>query len=101
MGQFLPRWSNEHVPHEQSMVGSSTDDAYADAVTLIPPSVAINNVDAISSIEIVDSTFSVDFPHLEECRVSTEVQIHVIKEAEESVGWKPRHKNGHAGPIPA
>lgn len=82
------------------MVSSGTDNAYANAVAFIPSGIAINNVDAVSSIEIVDSTFPVDFPYLGECRISTEVQ-----RAKENPGGEPRHENGscrsHSGKKPS
>ena len=46
------------------MVGASADDADADAVSLIPAGIAIDDVDAVSGVEVVDSTFSVDSPDL-------------------------------------
>ena len=46
------------------MVGSSTDNADADAIPFVPAGVAINDVDAVSSVEVVDGAFSVDFPDL-------------------------------------
>lgn len=46
------------------MVSSSADDAHADPISLIPASVAINNIDSVSSVQVVDSTLSVDPPYL-------------------------------------
>lgn len=83
------------------MVSAGTDDAYTDAIALIPSSIAINNVDAISSIEIVHSTLPIDFPYLKGDGISTVVQRHVIRSVEKIAGWEPRYENGHAGPIPS
>ena len=46
------------------MVGSSTDDSNVDSVSLVPASISVDNINAISCIEIIDSSFSVDFPDL-------------------------------------
>lgn len=46
------------------MVGSSADNANTDPISFIPASVAINNIDSVSSIQIIDGTLSVDPPYL-------------------------------------
>lgn len=46
------------------MVGSSTDDSNVDSVSLVPASISVDDINAISCIEIIDSSFSVDFPDL-------------------------------------
>jgi hypothetical protein len=46
------------------MVGTGADNADADAVLLIPAGVAIDNVDAVAGVEIVDGTLTVDLPDL-------------------------------------
>ncbi len=46
------------------MVSSSADNANTDSISFIPASVAINNIDSVSSIQIVDCTLSVDPPYL-------------------------------------
>ena len=46
------------------MVGSGTDDSNIDTISLIPSSKAIDNVDSVSGVQIVDSAFPVDFPDL-------------------------------------
>jgi hypothetical protein len=46
------------------MVGTSADDTDVDAVALVPAGKAINDVDTIPSVEIVDCTLSVDSPDL-------------------------------------
>jgi hypothetical protein len=46
------------------MVGTSTDDTDADAVTLVPAGETIDNIDTVASVEVVDSTLTVDTPDL-------------------------------------
>jgi hypothetical protein len=46
------------------VVCSSTDNANVDSVTLVPSSKAIDDINAVSCVQIVDSSFSVDFPDL-------------------------------------
>lgn len=65
MHQFLRLGPDEHVPHEQGMVGTSADNADSDPITLVPTSKAINDVDSVSSIQIIDGTFAVDPPNLQ------------------------------------
>lgn len=62
--QLFPRWPDEHVAHEEGMIRSSADNSYTDPVPLIPASVAIDDIDSIAGIQIVDSSLSVDPPHL-------------------------------------
>jgi hypothetical protein len=46
------------------MVGTSADDTDVDAVALVPAGKAIDNVDTIAGVEIVDCALSVDAPDL-------------------------------------
>lgn len=46
------------------MVGTGTDDPDVDAVPLIPASKAIDHIDAIARVEVVDGTLAVDSPDL-------------------------------------
>lgn len=46
------------------MVCSSADNSNIDSVTLIPPCKAINDINAVSRIQVVNSSFSVDLPNL-------------------------------------
>ena len=62
--QLFSRRSDEHVTHKQCVVGSSTDDSNVDSVSLVPASISVDDINAISCIEIIDSSFSVDFPDL-------------------------------------
>lgn len=50
------------------MVGSCTDNANIYPVSFIPTRKAVNNINSISGVEIVDSAFSVDQPDLSENR---------------------------------
>ena len=62
--QLFPRWPDEHVAHEECMICSSTNNPHTDAVPLIPASIAINNIDSVACIQVVNSPFSVDPPYL-------------------------------------
>ena len=53
------------------MVGTSTNDPDVDAISLIPPCKAIHHIDAVTCVQVVDSTFSINFPDL---RRETEVR---------------------------
>ena len=46
------------------MVCSGADDSNIDAISLIPSSKAIDNIDSVSGVQIVDSAFPVDLPDL-------------------------------------
>jgi hypothetical protein len=46
------------------VVGARADDAHLDAVLLVPAGIAVDDVDAIPGVEVVDSTFAVDPPDL-------------------------------------
>ena len=65
MLQFLSRGTNEHVPHEQRMVSSGTDDSNIDPVSFIPACKTIDDIDAIAGVQVVDGSFSVDLPDLQ------------------------------------
>lgn len=62
--ELLARGPDEHVAHEEGMVGTGADDSDADSVALVPAGIAVNDIDAVSGVEVVDSTFSVDSPDL-------------------------------------
>lgn len=57
--------TDQHVAHEESMVSASADDTHAYPVALIPSRKAINNIDAVPGVEVVDSTLTVDAPDLQ------------------------------------
>ena len=46
------------------MVGSRADDADSDPVAFVPAGEAINDIDSVPCIEIVDSALAIDFPDL-------------------------------------
>lgn len=108
--ELLTRRADEHVPHEQSMVGASADDTDADSVLLVPASIAVNDVDAVAGVEVVDSTLSVDLPDLKSIIVSTcklvsliifsssllqdlsraqNRQLHASQSASQQLCWRP------------
>lgn len=62
--KLVARGTDKHVLHEKGMVGACANDAHLDAVVFIPASVAINDVDAVSGVEVVDGAFAVDLPDL-------------------------------------
>lgn len=62
--ELLARGSDKHVSHEEGMIGAGADDTDADAVLLVPAGEAIDDVDAVSGVEIIDSTLTVDLPDL-------------------------------------
>ena len=65
MLQLFFRGSNEHIAHEQGVICTSTDDSDIDSIPFVPSGKAIDDIYSISGIQIINSTFSVDFPHLE------------------------------------
>ena len=67
MFQLFSRRPNEHVPHEKSMICTSADDSDIDAILLVPSGEAVYHIDAISSVQIIDSPFAIDFPDLGLC----------------------------------
>lgn len=46
------------------MVGASADDTNADTVLLVPAGITVDDVDAVTGVEVVDSTLTVDLPDL-------------------------------------
>lgn len=68
--ELLAARPDEHVAHEESMVGASADNANVDAVALVPAGETIDNVDAVTGVEVVDSALAVDTPDLFEMIVS-------------------------------
>lgn len=65
MFEFLDGRTDKHVAHEQSMVSTGTDDSDSNSVAFIPSCKAIDDVDAVSCVQVVNGTFSVDSPHLQ------------------------------------
>ena len=62
--ELLLGGTDKHVAHEESMVGTSADDADAYPVALVPAGESIDDVDAVAGVEVVDSTLTVDTPDL-------------------------------------
>ena len=56
--------ADQHVAHEEGVVGAGADDAHADAVFGVPAGEAIDYVDAITCVQVVDGAFSVYAPYL-------------------------------------
>ena len=71
------------------MVCSGADDSNIDTISLIPSSKAINNIDSVSGVQIVDSAFPVDLPDLwRQTSASSEETKHV------TAGWAQISDNG-------
>lgn len=62
--ELLAAGANQHVAHEESVVGASADNANADLVAFVPAGVTIDNIDAVTGVQVVDSTLTVDTPDL-------------------------------------
>jgi hypothetical protein len=62
--QLLARRADQHIAHEESMVGARADDTDVDTVSLIPAGITIDDIDAVTGVEVVNSTFTVDTPDL-------------------------------------
>ncbi len=56
--------SNEHISHEKSVVCASTDNSDSDSVLFVPSCEPIDNVDSVSGVQVINSTFAVDSPDL-------------------------------------
>ena len=65
MLELLVRWANEHIAHEESMIGAGADDSNVDPVSFIPAGEAIDDIYSVPGIQIVNGALSVDFPHLQ------------------------------------
>jgi hypothetical protein len=77
------------------MVGTGADDADAYPVALVPAGEAINDVDAVPGVEVVDSTLTVDTPDLDE-RLARDQDAHVMVCRMDR--WKlSRHAGADAG----
>lgn len=58
--QFLFGGSNEHVSHEESVIGSCAHNAHFDAVSWVPAGVAVKNVQTVAGVEVVNGTFPIN-----------------------------------------
>ena len=47
------------------MVSAGTNDSDIDSVLRIPPSKAIDDIDAVACVQVVDSSFTIDLPDLQ------------------------------------
>lgn len=46
------------------MVGSGADDPYPNTISLVPTSIAIDHIDSVAGVQVVDGTLPIDFPDL-------------------------------------
>lgn len=60
--ELLPAWADKHVPHEESVVSAGADDPDVDSVASVPAGIAVDDVDAVTGVEVVDGTFTVNDP---------------------------------------
>ena len=67
--QLLGFRADEHVAHEEGVVGARADDAHVDPVVLVPAGVPVDHVDPVARVEVVDGALAVDLPDLA-CRQS-------------------------------
>jgi hypothetical protein len=63
--QVLSRRADQHITHEEGMVGASTHDTDAYPVTLVPAGKSIDDIDAVPGVEVVNGALAVDAPDLE------------------------------------
>ena len=54
----------KHVSHEESMVGTSANNADINPIAFIPTSETIHDIDTITSVQVIYGTFSVYPPNL-------------------------------------
>lgn len=50
------------LSHEKRMVSTSTDYTHLDTIFRVPASISINDIDPLSSVEVIDSSFSINEP---------------------------------------
>jgi hypothetical protein len=63
VGQLLGSRADQHVAHEQRVVGTLADDAHLDAVVLVPAGEAVDHVELVAGAEVVDSAATRDVEH--------------------------------------
>jgi hypothetical protein len=64
MLKIFPIRSDEHITHEESMIGTGADNADLYSVLLVPSCETVDDVDAVSCVQVVNSSLSVDSPDL-------------------------------------
>lgn len=52
------------------MIGTGADNTDVDPVSFVPSCIPVDDIDSVSCIEVIDGSFSVDFPDLEKAHVS-------------------------------
>ena len=52
--QFLLRRPDEHRVHEQRVIGTRADDAHLDAILRVPAGEAVEAVEPLAGVEVVD-----------------------------------------------
>jgi hypothetical protein len=62
--KIFPFRADKHVAHEKSVVGTSADNSDLDPVFLVPSCKTVDDVNSVSCVEIINSTFTVDSPNL-------------------------------------
>jgi hypothetical protein len=77
--------ADEHVAHEEGVVGSGANHPNLDAVLLVPSRKPVDHVDSVSGVEIINSTLTIDSPDLAQQIVSIamvsnspEKEVHVL-----------------------
>jgi hypothetical protein len=63
--QLFSRWPDQHVAHEEGMIGASAHHTDAYPVALVPAGVSVDDIDAVPGVEVVNGTFAVDPPDLD------------------------------------
>ena len=62
--ELFSRWPDKHVAHKEGMVCAGAHDADMDSVSFVPSGIAVDDIDAIPRVEVIYSSFAVDFPYL-------------------------------------
>lgn len=80
--------ADKHVAHEKSVVGTSTDDSDLDLVLLVPSCVTVDDVDAVSCVEVINGTLSVNSPDLQIELSAIDSQHNKIRAAVIGFRWR-------------
>jgi hypothetical protein len=72
-------WADKHVPHEESMVSTSADDSNVYPIALVPSCETVDDVNAITGVEVVNGTLTVNSPDLKRRFVSIGTATDQIK----------------------